>query len=183
MIPRTIPRVIRRVLVACLALLLSACSSVGPDAYRDEKPALDLFRYFNGQVDGWGMFTDRSDKVVKRFTVLIRGSVDGDTLTLNEDFSYSDGSKSKRVWTITRQDANRYTGVAADVIGSARGESRGNALRWTYVLALEVDGTTYHVDFDDWMFLQDENVMLNRSRMSKFGFGLGELTLAFRRRP
>ena len=176
-----------RILVAALAaafvtLMLPGCSSAGPDAYRGEKPVLDLFGYFEGTVDGWGLFTDRSNKVVKRFTVAIKGTVAGDTLTLDEDFTYSDATKSRRVWTITRLDANRYTGAAADVIGGAQGEARGNALRWNYVLALEVDGTTYHVDFDDWMYLQDDTVMLNRSRMSKLGFTLGELTLAFRKR-
>ena len=172
----------RFLVTAFAALLLAGCSSIGPDAYRDEKPVLDLFRYFEGTVDGWGLFTDRSDKVVKRFTVTIRGTVAGDTLTLDEDFSYSDATKSRRVWTITRHDANRFSGTAADVIGRAQGEARGNALRWTYVLALDVDGTTWHVDFDDWMYLQDDTVMLNRSRMSKFGIALGELTLAFRKR-
>ncbi len=172
-----------RILFAALtALLVSGCSSVGPDAYRDEKPVLDLFRYFEGTVEGWGQFTDRSNKVVKRFKVVITGTVSGDTLTLDEDFTYSDATKSKRVWTVVRHDANRFTGTAADVIGSAQGEARGNALRWTYVLALEVDGRTWHVDFDDWMYLQDESVMLNRSRMSKFGFTLGELTIAFKKR-
>ncbi len=173
-----------RILSAALAaVLLAGCSSIGPDAYRDEKPALDLFRYFEGAVDGWGVFTDRSNKVVRRFTVAVKGTVAGDTLTLEEDFSYSDGTKSKRVWSIARLDAHRFTGTAGDVVGRAQGEARGNALRWTYVLALEVDGRTWHVDFDDWMYLQDETVMLNRSRMSKFGFALGELTLAFRKRP
>ena len=55
-------------------------------------------------------------------------------------------------------------------------------LRWRYVLELPVDGKTYHVDFDDWMFLMDERVMLNRSVMSKFGFRLGEVTLSFYKR-
>ena len=173
---------IRSTFAALIALLLAACGSPGPDIYRDEKPALDLFRYFDGTVDGWGMFTDRSNQVVKRFTVVVRGRVAGEKLTLEEDFAYSDGVKSRRVWTITRLDANRFSGVATDVIGSAQGEARGNALRWTYVLALEVDGTTYHVDFDDWMYLQDETVMLNRSTMSKFGLRLGELTLSFRKK-
>lgn len=168
---------------AFAAILLAGCSSIGPDAYQAEKPVLDLFRYFEGTVQGWGMFTDRSGKVVKRFTVAIKGTVAGDTLTLDEDFTYSDATKSRRVWTIVRQDANRYAGTAPDVIGGAKGEARGNALRWTYVLALEVDGTTYRVDFDDWMYLQDDTVMLNRSRMSKLGFTLGELTLAFRKSP
>jgi len=173
---------IRPLLALIAAFALAACSSIAPDAYRDEEPRLDLFRYFDGTLDGWGMFTDRSNKVMKRFSVVIKGTVKGDTLTLEEDFTYSDAARSKRVWTITRQDAHRYIGTAADVIGSARGEAHGNALRWTYVLALEVDGKTWHVDFDDWMYLQNESVMLNRSSMSKFGLGLGELTLAFRKR-
>jgi hypothetical protein len=58
----------------------------------------------------------------------------------------------------------------------------GNALHWTYVLALEVDGTTWNLDVDDWMYLQDGQVMLNKSVMSKFGFRVGEVILAFRRR-
>ena len=39
-----------------------------------------------------------------------------------------------------------------------------------------------NVDFDDWMYLMDERVMLNRAVMSKLGIRLGEVTLSFRRR-
>jgi hypothetical protein len=42
-----------------------------------------------------------------------------------------------------------------------------------------VDGKVYEVQFDDWMYLMDERVMLNKAAMSKFGFGLGEVTLSF----
>ena len=66
---------------------------------------------------------------------------------------------------------------------SSSGEVAGNALRWQYVLALPVDGTVYHVDFEDWMFLMDDKVMLNRAAMSKFGFSLGAVTLSFSKRP
>jgi hypothetical protein len=45
-----------------------------------------------------------------------------------------------------------------------------------------VDGSTWDVQFDDWMFLMDERVMLNRAVMSKFGIRLGEVTLAFEKR-
>ena len=105
--------------------------------------------------------------------------------TLDENFSWSDGTTSRRVWTITRRDARNYVGRADDVVGEAQGEAAGNALRWRYVLALPVDGRVWNVDFDDWMFLIDEGdrrVMLNRAVMSKFGFRLGEVTLSFSRR-
>ena len=46
-------------------------------------------------------------------------------------------------------------------------------------LRLPVDGKEYEVQFDDWMFLVDERVMLNRATMSKFGVTLGEVLLSF----
>ena len=61
----------------------------------------------------------------------------------------------------------------------AQGRAAGNALRWQYTLKLPVDGKTYEVQFDDWMYLMDERVMLNKAVMSKFGITLGEVTLAF----
>jgi len=168
--------------VFALALGLTACAGVPVDKYRQEKPQLDLARYFNGTLDGWGMFQNRSGEVVKRFHVVIEASWQGDTGTLDERFTWSDGSTSRRVWTIVREGPGRYRGSADDVIGTAMGEAAGNALRWRYVLALPVDDKTYHVDFDDWMFLMDDKVMLNRSVMSKWGFRLGEVTLSFHKR-
>ena len=169
-------------LVLTALLLVSGCSSLGPETYRDEQPRLDLFQYFEGDIDAWGQVPDRSGTGVKRFTVAIRGVVKGGTLTLEEDFSYSDGTQDRRVWTIQRTGPGTYRGTAGDVVGQAEGRTAGNALNWRYVLALPVDGRIWHVDFDDWMFLQDERVLLNRAVMSKFGVRLGEVTLAFRRR-
>ena len=76
----------------------------------------------------------------------------------------------------------RYTGQAEDVIGTASGRVAGNALHWVYTLRLPVGEKVYEVNFDDWMYLQEDGVLLNRSLMKKFGFRLGEVTLFFRRR-
>ena len=80
-------------------LLLTGCTGVDPAVYRDAQPKLDLFRYFDGTVDAWGHFADRSGEVVKRFKVEIRGRIEGDALVLDEDFRYADGTTSRRVWT------------------------------------------------------------------------------------
>jgi hypothetical protein len=70
---------------------------------------------------------------------------------------------------LTRLDAHRYTG--RPTTWSARRAAKPAAMRYAgYVMALPVDGKVYNVDFDDWMFLMDDRVMLNRSVMSKFGF-------------
>jgi hypothetical protein len=163
--------------------MLTACSTTDIAQYAKEKPALDLKQYFNGTVDAWGMFQDRSGQVVKRFNVVIQCSWKGDTGTLDEDFTYSDGTTQKRVWTLRKQPNGQYIGTAADVVGEAIGVTAGNALRWKYVLALPVGDKVYNVNFEDWMFLMDDKVMLNRAEMSKFGFRLGEVTLSFSKRP
>ena len=166
--------------LATLALLvLSACASPKPSDYADERPVLDLQQYFNGDITAHGIFTDRSGKVVRRFTVLMKCRWEGNIGVLDEAFSYSDGKKDRRVWTLTKHANGRYSGTAGDVVGEAQGQAAGNAFEWNYTLKLPVDGSVVEVHFDDWMYLVDERVMLNRAVMSKFGFRLGEVTLSF----
>ncbi|CDG85100.1 DUF3833 domain-containing protein [Janthinobacterium agaricidamnosum] len=171
--------------LCCAAILISlaACSTPKPpEWYAAETPQLDVQHYFNGTLDAHGMFQDRSGTVIKRFTVVLRCHWDGDTGTLDEEFTYSDGSRQKRVWTLRKTGPGRFIGSAPDVVGEALGIVAGNALRWNYVLALPVDGKVYDVTFEDWMFLIDDKVMLNRAVMSKFGINLGAVTLSFNKR-
>ncbi len=168
--------------VAALAAALAGCSGPRPEQYASQQPRLDIQTYFNGTLDAHGMFQDRSGEVVKRFVVVMRCQWQGNTGTLDEDFTYSDGSKQKRVWTLTKTGAGTFTATAPDVIGTAQGVASGNALRWKYVLAQPVGDKVYNVDMEDWMFLIDDKVMLNRTAMSKFGVSLGSVTLSFTKR-
>ena len=175
---------VKRSALAALAALatLAGCSTQNISDYVAEKPVLELRDYFNGTLDAYGLFTDRSGKVVKRFTVVMKGSWKGDDGVLDEDFTYSDGSMQKRVWRLKRLGNGHYTGRADDVLGEAKGQQSGNAFNWTYTLSLPVDGTVYEVQFDDWMYLMTDKIMLNKAAMSKFGFNLGEVTLSFTKR-
>lgn len=182
---RSAPRALRAVLIAwgmVLGMALAGCSAPKPAQYAADRPALDPATYFNGRLDAWGMFQDRFGNVVKRFTVEMNCRWEGDTGTLEEDFLYADGTRERRVWTLRRVAPDRYIGTASDVVGEAQGQVAGNAFNWRYTLALPIDGRTWHVDFDDWMFLIDDRVMLNRAVMSKFGIRLGEVTLSFTKR-
>ena len=172
----------RGLLVLGVALAtLSGCASQNIAQYAAERPALDLASYFNGKVTAHGIFQDRSGQVVRRFTVDMEGRWEGNQGVLDEHFTYSDGKKDRRIWRLTKHADGRYTGTADDVVGTASGQTSGNAFQWAYTLRLPVDGKTYEVQFDDWMYLVDERVMLNRATMSKFGIRLGEVTLSFQK--
>ena len=164
------------------ALGLAGCAGPRIDDLAQERPTLDLRQYFNGMVDAWGIFTDRSGKVVKRFTVVMNCSWQGDEGVLDEQFTDSDGTREQRIWRLRHLGQGRYSGQAGDVVGTAQGQTRGNAFQWGYTLALPVDGRVWEVQFDDWMYLMDERVMLNKARMSKWGIHLGDVTLSFTKR-
>ncbi len=152
------------------------------DSYKSISPNLDLFRYFDGNTRGWGMFHDRKGTLKRQFVVDIKGYKNADgALVLEEDFIWHDGEKSRRVWTIKQNKDNTFIGTAEDVIGEAKGVSAGNSLNWSYDLKLPVGEKTYVVHFDDWMFLQPDGVLLNRAKMSKFGFNLGEVFISFKK--
>lgn len=171
----------RAVIMMAAALCVAGCAAPTPADYAQETPKLVLRDYLNGPLLAHGIFTDRSGQVKRRFTVKLNGRWQGDTGVLEEDFAYSDGARERRVWTIKELGGGRYSGTADDVVGVAQGEAAGNALRWSYTLRLPVDGTVYEVDFDDWMYLIDDKVMLNKARMSKFGVELGNVTLSFQK--
>ena len=172
----------RRFALIAIASALVGCASPTPADYAAERPVLDLKNYFNGELVAHGLFTDRSGKVVRRFTVQMTGTWQGRQGTLDERFTYSDGKTERRVWRLTDEGDGRWTGRADDVVGVAEGRAAGNALNWRYTLSLPLDGKVYEVQFDDWMYQMDERVMLNKAVMSKFGFRLGEVTLSFNRK-
>jgi hypothetical protein len=177
----------KRLITRALALVaagaaLVGCSSQQINDYANEVPVLELRDFFNGTLDAYGVFTDRSGKVVKRFSVLMKCRWQGDEGLLDEDFSYADGTRQNRIWHLQRLADGRYIGRAADVVGEARGQQSGNAFNWQYTMALPVDGKVYEVQFDDWMYLMNDRVMLNKASMNKFGVRLGEVTLSFTKR-
>jgi hypothetical protein len=172
----------KHILAVLLATLVtSGCETMHPRDFADSKQTLDLFDYFEGHTRAWGLFEDRFGKLRRQFHVDIVGTVDGDTLVLDESFLYADGERQHRTWTIRRTGETTYRGEADDVVGMAHGETGGNALHWTYSMDLKVGDRRLRVAFDDWMFLQSDGVLLNRARISKFGLELGSVTLAFRK--
>ena len=172
---------LRRLFFVIVMSFLGGCATLTPQDYAQETPKLDLARYFNGTVDGWGMVQDRSGKVLRRMYVVLDCKWNGNEGVLDESFQWSDGKTEKRVWKI-RKDGDRYIGTAGDVVGEARGEASGNALRWSYVLALPVGDSTYKMDMDDWMWMIDEKTMANRTTMSKLGVRVAEISIFFRKR-
>lgn len=173
----------RRILILLGCLLLGSCGNVDVQTYAKEQPGLDLVAFFSRPVQAWGMVQNRSGEVTKRFHVRVDSRREGERLILDERFVYSDGTRQQRTWTLTPDGQGRWRGRAGDVIGDALGEVAGNALHWRYRLDVPVDGRHWELNLDDWMYLMDEDTLINRTSMRKFGVEVGQVTLFFRRLP
>lgn len=151
------------------------------DEFKNGEPTLLLEEYFAGQTRAWGLFEDRFGKVQRQFVVDIEGTWDGTTLVLNEDFIYNDGETENRIWTIKKSGQNNYTGTTQQTIGEASGRIAGNAFHWEYDFNLKVGDSTWKVHFDDWMFLQSDDVLINKATVTRWGIKLGTVYLSFRK--
>ncbi len=163
-----------------LLFLTSACTSdMNIDNFSNTKPKFTLEDYFNGKTEAWGLFHDRFGNLKRSFKVDITGTLSENELILDERFVYDDGEEDQRIWKIKILGNNKYSGTASDVVGQAIGQSNGNALNWKYKLNLKVNQSTVQVDFDDWMFLQDRGILINRAEVKKWGINVGVVTITF----
>ena len=163
-----------------LLILITGCANkMKPTDFKDQKPRLVIESYLSGNVKAWGVLQNRSGKVTRQFKADLNGKWDGKTLILDELFNWNDGEKQTRKWTINKIDENNYEGTASDVVGKAKGYSYGPAFKFEYVLLVPVKGKNIKITFDDWIFMQDERVAINRAVMTKFGIKVAELTVMF----
>lgn len=166
---------------ALAALTLGACSAPRLEDAAQATPVFDPRVFFDGRVRAWGIVQDWRGRLARSFVVDIDGQHDGEAIVLDERFVYDDGERDTRTWRIVPTAPGAYTGVANDIIGSADGVAQGNAMRWRYAMDLTVEGRRYRVKFDDWMWQLDDDTLVNRSYVRKFGVTVAEVTLFMRR--
>ncbi|MFN3211480.1 MAG: DUF3833 domain-containing protein [Henriciella sp.] len=168
--------------VATSAAVATGCVA-GPqlEEFAQAPRQLVLEDYFLGETTAYGVFEDRFGKVRRSFKVDITGTVENGVLTLDERFLYDDGERDTRVWTIDILGDGAYRGIAGDVPDYAQGKVVGNAFNWKYKVDLKVGDSVWNVGFDDWMYLLEDNVLINRAYVTRFGIRIGEVTIAFQK--
>jgi hypothetical protein len=166
--------------------VVSACARNDVTALAERGPKFVLEEFFAGDSVAYGVFEDRFGNLRRQFRVNLNGQIEGNKLTLVEDFLYDDGERADRTWVIENlgqldNGAIAYRGTAADVSGAATGSVVGNGLNWRYDVVLEMNGRQIEVNFDDWIYQQDENVAINRAYITKYGVEIGSVSIVFLR--
>lgn len=172
-------RVIQLTVAFVMAFAFAGCSGMQIEDFSDAKPEFIPQEYFNGKMMAYGVVKDRSGKIIRSFKGELYGSWDENGVgTLDEYFLYNDGEKQRRVWTLTpTKDAKKFIGTAGDIVGEAPMVASGNTVMIDYTMRVPYGDGTLDIDVRDWLHLQEDGVIINHSKMKKFGFEVGELII------
>jgi hypothetical protein len=173
---------LKLLLLVAGATLLLGCSTVAVEDYANNQPRLVPESFFNGALTAHGVVKDRSGRVIRRFNADIKAYWQDGIGTLEEDFLFDDGERDRRVWTLTPAGRGRYVGTAGDVVGEGEIQVAGNSMFLDYVLRIPRGDGTLDLRIDDRMYLVNPDILINESRMTKFGVEVGAILLVIERR-
>lgn len=168
---------IYKVFFIWIAVMTTSCASNDIQMYSEQQPLMDVREYFDGNIEGWGFVQDWRGKVVRRFDIDMKGSWQGDTGTLEESFRYYDGVTQERRWTLTRVDESNFVGAASDVESFNFGRMSGNMMHMSYQLEVPYKEGSISLKLDDRLWLFNDGVVINKTKMTKFGLPVGSLTV------
>ena len=166
-----------------LSALLSACGTASIDDHQMSEPSFDPEDFFSGILTAHGVVRDYSGAATRSFNADITACWQEGVGTLDEAFVFDDGEQQVRIWTLTPDGAQRYIGTAGDVVGEGNARWQGNAMFLDYTLRIELGNGPIDVHIDDRMYRVSDNVVINESKMRKFGVGVGEILLTLVRHP
>ena len=165
-----------------IAVLAGCASAPRLDTVNEAEPFVPE-KFFIGTTYAQGEFVNIIDGTRRGVKAVIRGRFDGASLTLMEDFTYSDGGKERKTWILTKSGQGVYLGTREDVVGIAKGRLEGPLFRLTYMANVKTKTSDYDLTFDDVLGYQPDGTVLDRAVVSKLGVKIGEITLKISRRP
>lgn len=161
------------------SLLVTSCVLGATAPARAADTLMETF--FRGKTTATGSFA-AINGVKRKFDVKLTGTVRGKTLTLREDFVYSDGERNTKTWRFNRTGPTTYVGTREDVVGETVVNVEGNTARFTYLIDLEPGPAENIVRFHDRLTLaKDGRTMENTATVTKYGLPVAFVSVHFQR--
>ncbi|NVO56072.1 DUF3833 domain-containing protein [Rhodobacteraceae bacterium B1Z28] len=154
-----------------------------PSDYTGTGPEFSLKTHLNGKILSEGLIYGPNGKVSNSFVAHMVGEWKGNSGTLSEYFTYSNGKQMTRKWYLTLGTGNAFTATADDIVGEGKGTVSGSTVKLTYRIILPKDAGGHTLDVTDWMYLTENGAIMNRSEMRKFGIKVAELVATMRPAP
>ncbi len=121
--------------------------------------------FLAGRLEDSGTLESVTGGLQQRFTVKAQGRFDGRDLSFVETWRFDEGQVDTLRWTITPLGDGKYRGAEDRLEGEAEGDQTGCAFHWRYSRNTpQKDGSTTRLNFNDWFFRTDEEVVVVKGR-------------------
>ena len=149
--------------------------------YNKKLPAFSMENYFSKKVTALGYMTFFYPlKAIKDIKIVFSGKFHNNTLTLKENYTDND-SKVLRVWSFKKKSSSCYIGKESNVKGTIKVSIYGNKLNMQYKFKTNYKKIYFSVNVKDNMYLVDEETLINKTIVSKYGITLAESFLVYKK--
>jgi hypothetical protein len=176
---------VRRLAGFALLLALTGCDSALPvQHFAGQGPELDPLRFFARHVRSWGVLEDRGGAPTGTVATDCAGQIEPDgSLAMHQHLTYGDGTTERRDWRMRRTGPGTYEATATGMVGTGNGEAAGRVFHLAWTLAARPGNPLANVAMDQWMYLQDDGAVVNRTVVRKLGVVVAEVTEQFAPAP
>lgn len=128
-----------------------------------------------GKSIGAGVFRVDLTGAERRFKARLDGRVDGDRLTVVEDFFYDDGEQSRLTWVFDRAGPGKWTGRREDTVGVANVVETENEIRLSYFADFRSGDELTRLGFEDVIYFDPDGRVINDAIVTRFGIPVGRV--------
>lgn len=150
------------------SLALAGCSRLPASPTGPLRP-ITLEQAFAGRAVGAGVFRVDLTGSERRFRARLDGRVQGDRLTVVEDFIYDDGEENRLTWVFDRAEPGRWTGRREDTVGQAEVVETGTEIRLSYTADFVSEGAVTRLGFEDVIYFSPEGRVINDAVVTRWG--------------
>jgi hypothetical protein len=153
---------------------LAACARV-PESPAGPLEPITLDRAFAGRAVGAGVFRVDLTGKERRFRARLDGRLQGDRLTVVEDFFYDDGEENRLTWVFDRAGPGRWTGRREDTVGTAEVIETGTEVRLSYLADFRAGEDVTRLGFEDVIYFGRDGRVINDAIVTRWGLPVGRV--------
>ena len=162
----------RSVLLGSLAL--GACARI-PASPEGPLEPITLESAFVGRAVGAGVFRVSLTGAERRFDARLDGRLEGDRLTVVEDFFYDDGEENRLTWVFDRAGPGRWTGRREDTVGEAEVVESVTEIRLSYTADFRSGEEVTRLGFEDVIYFGPDGRLINDAIVTRWGLPVGRV--------
>ena len=156
------------------AMALTACART-PAAPTGPLAPITLDKAFSGQAIGAGVFRVDLTGSERRFEARLNSRLEGDRLTVVEDFVYDDGEENRLTWVFDRTGPDTWTGRREDTVGQAQVIETGSDIRLSYTADFRAGEDVTRLGFEDVIYFAPDGRVINDAIVTRFGLPVGRV--------